>query len=309
MTTARTSRATPRRTRLALAALLATGTLLLTACGGESGADSGSDAKVDPALQKRLPTSVKDSGVLRIGTVTSTSPLTEKPGKEVTGLIPDLAHAMAARLGVKVTFTESPTASHVAALRSDRVDVTWSAMTPTTDRLKSLHMVPYIHTASSPIVQKGNPAGIEEATDLCGKSVGIVRGGNSHVALEAFQKRVCEAEGRAPLKPKLYDKSSDGLLQLQSGEIEGFVGIGIQLRHVAETANGGSTFEFVDKAVDESVMTICTAKDNTELAELVRDTLRAVIESGEYADILGRYGGEGDVLSAEEVTLDPPVDS
>ncbi|MGW1023918.1 transporter substrate-binding domain-containing protein [Streptomyces sp. NPDC002577] len=308
MTTAHHTRATTRRTRLALGALLATGALLVTGCGGDAGAKAGagSDAAVDPALQKRLPDSIKDSGVLRIGTVTSTTPLTEKPGSEVTGLIPDLAHAMAARLGLEVKFIESPMAAQIAALQSDRVDVTWSAMTSTAEREKSINMVPYIRTASAPLVLEGNPAGIKVAKDLCGKSVGVVRGGNSHLVLEAFQKREC---GGDPLKPKLYDKSSDGLVQLQSGKLDAFVGVGIQLKHVAETANGGSTFDFVDQVIDENVMNICTAKDNTELAELIRDTLRKVMDSGEYVKILKKYGGEGDALTKEETEINPVTNS
>lgn len=309
MTTTPKSRTTAR-SGPALGALLAACALLTAGCGGDVGASGAAgDAATDPALQKRLPTAIKESGVLRIGTVTSTSPLTEKPGKEVTGLIPDLAHAMGARLGVEVRFSESPMAAQIPALQSDRVDVTWSAMTPTPERQESVHMVPYIASESAPIVQEGNPAGIKEAQDLCGRQVGIVRGGNSHVALEAFQKRVCEEESRKPVKPKLYDKSSDGLLQLQSGEIDAFVGIGIQLKHVAETANGGSTFDFVDKAIDKSVMTICVDKKETELAELMRDTLRDVIGSGEYGKILKKYGGEGDTLTKEETELDPTVGS
>ncbi|PZH20275.1 hypothetical protein C1I97_01430 [Streptomyces sp. NTH33] len=309
MTTAPKSRATAR-SHLALGALLAACALLATGCGGSSeAAGASTDKATDPALHERLPSSVKDSGVLKIGTVTSTSPLTEKPGSEVTGLIPDLAHAMAARLGVRVEFVESPMANQVSALKSHRVDVTWSAMTPTKEREESVHMVPFIRTASAPIVQKGNPAGIKDATDLCGKSVGIVRGGNSHMALNAFQKNVCESKGLKPIKPKLYDKSADGLLQLQSGKIDAFVGIGIQLKHVAETANGGSTFDFVDKAIDRSVLTICVDKNDTELANLLRDTLRKVIASGEYQNILKKYGGEGDALTEKETELDPAVNS
>jgi polar amino acid transport system substrate-binding protein len=310
MPTAPKSRATTG-SHLALGALLAASALLATGCGGSSESADGADTgkATDPALHERLPASVKDSGVLRIGTVTSTSPLTEKPGSEVTGLVPDLAHAMAEHLGVRMEFVESPMANQVAALRSHRVDVTWSAMTPTKEREESVHMVPYIHTASAPIVQQGNPAGIKDATDLCGKAAGIVRGGNSHMALNAFQKNVCEGKGLKPIRPKLYDKSADGLLQLQSGKIDAFVGIGIQLKHVAETANGGSTFDFVDKAIDESVMTICVDRNDTELAKLMRDTLRKLMDSGEYQDILKKYGGEGDALTEAQTELDPAVKS
>lgn len=260
-------------------------------------------------LAARLPEDIKERGVLRIATVTSTTPLTEKPGRDVTGLVPDLAHAIAEELGVEVEFIEAPMSTQIQALQSDRADITWSAMTPTAEREDAINMVPYIAQTSAPIVQEGNPDNIQEARDLCGKKVGIVRGGNSHVALEAFQKSTCEAEGLPAVEAMLYEKSTDGMLQVQSGQITAFVGIGIQLKHVAETANGGTTFDYVDTAIDTSVMTIGTAKDDMEMAEIMRDGLFMLMDSGKYQEVLTQYGGENDILTKEQVVINPTTNA
>lgn len=290
---------------LASTALIA---LSLAGCGSSAGEASGAapeSAQQVQELHDRLPDSVKDRGVLRIGTVTSTTPLTQKPGKEVEGLIPELADELGAILGVDVEFLESPMSAQITGLQADKFDVAWSAMTDTAEREASVNMVPYLKTTSSPIVLEGNPANIQTSEDLCGRSVGIVRGGNSHVALESFQETVCEGGGLEPMNVKLYDKSTDGLLQLQSSNIEAFVGIGIQLRHNAETANNGATFDFVDAAIDESVMTICTKKENTELADVIQAALLEMDESGKYLEVLERYSAQEYAVAAADITVNP----
>lgn len=289
---------------IASAALMA---ISLAACGTSTSdaADEGQSSQQVQELHDRLPESIRERGVLRIGTVTSTTPLTQKPGKEVEGLIPELADEMGAILGVDVEFIEAPMSAQITALQSDKVDVTWSAMTDTAEREASVNMVPYLKTTSSPIVLEGNPANIQTSEDLCGRTVGIVRGGNSHVALDAFQETVCEGGGLEPMDVKLYDKSTDGLLQLQSANIEAFVGIGIQLRHNAETANNGTTFDFVDVAIDESVMTICTEKQDTELAELVQAALVEMSDSGKYQEVLERYSAQQYAVAAADIKVNP----
>ena len=289
---------------LASAALLA---FSLAGCGSSTSeaADKPETSQQVQELHDRLPDAIKDRGVLRIGTVTSTTPLTQKPGKEVEGLIPELADEMAGILGVEVEFIESPMAAQITALQSDKVDLTWSAMTDTAEREASVNMVPYLKTTSSPIVLEGNPSNIQKSEDLCGRSVGIVRGGNSHVALEAFQETVCKGGGMEPMEVKLYDKSTDGLLQLQSANIEAFVGIGIQLKHNAETANNGSTFDFVDVPIDESVMTICTHKDEAELADIVRATLVEMADSGKYGEVLERYSAQDYAMDSADIVVNP----
>ena len=289
---------------LASAALIA---ISLAGCGSSAGeaADKPETSQQVQELHDRLPDAIKDRGVLRIGTVTSTTPLTQKPGKDVEGLIPELADEIAGILGVEVEFIESPMSAQITALQADKVDLTWSAMTDTAEREASVNMVPYLKTTSSPIVLEGNPSNIQKSEDLCGRSVGIVRGGNSHVALETFQETVCKGGGLEPMEVKLYDKSTDGLLQLQSANIEAFVGIGIQLKHNAETANNGTTFDFVDVPIDESVMTICTHKDEAELADIVRAALVEMADSGKYNEVLERYSAQQYAVDSADIVVNP----
>lgn len=303
----KTSLRTPRVSKYAAVASAALIAVSLAGCGSsatEAAAEPKSEQQVQ-ALHDRLPESVKDRGVLRIGTVTSTTPLTQKPGKDVEGLIPELAAELGAVLGVETEFVESPMSAQITGLQADKFDVAWSAMTDTAEREDSVNMVPYLKTTSSPIVLEGNPSNIQKSEDLCGRTVGIVRGGNSHVALEAFQATVCEGGGLEAMNVKLYEKSTDGLLQLQSSNIEAFVGIGIQLRHNAETANNGTTFDFVDVAIDESVMTICADKENTELAEVIQAAMVEIADSGKYLEVLERYSAQQYAVPSADITVNP----
>lgn len=298
----RTSRRTLRGGTLVASALA----LALAGCASTSDEASAKSQSVqEPELRDRLPQEVKDRGVLRIGTVTSTNPFTQKPGEEVIGLIPDLAHEVAGRLGLELEFHEAPMAAQVAALQSDRVDITWSAMSDTVEREETINMIPYIANQTTPLVQYGNPQNIHVIEDLCGKVVATVRGGDNHLALEDLNKKACTSGGREVMDIKLYDKSSEAMLQVQSGKADAFVGIGLQMRHIAETANGGKTFGFIDAALIESTLTIGVAKDEMELADLVSDTLSSVVESGRYEEILAEYKGTKYALTPDQIVVNP----
>ena len=280
--------------------------LTLTGCGNTADAvTEKAQTSQDQELVDRLPQELKERGVLRIGTVTSSNPFTQKPGEEVIGLIPDLAHEMGAMLGLKVEFHEAPIAGQVAALQSDRVDVTWSAMSDTIEREETINMIPYITNVTKPIVQDGNPHKINVIEDLCGKSVATVRGGDNHIALNKLDEETCASGGRSAMDIKLYDKSAEAMLQVQSGKAAAFVGIGLQMRHIADTANGGKTFDFVDAGLVESKLTIGVAKDETELADVIADSMRSIVESERYGEILADYDGGEYAISPEGVAVNP----
>lgn len=296
-----------KKTFRRMAAILSASALLVGAAACSSTETEGTETSegVVSELRDRLPESIKERGVLRIATVTSTNPFTQKPGEEVIGLIPDLAKPISEKLGVDVEYIESPMSAQIAALQSDRADVSWSAMSNTLEREETINMVPYIKNLTQTIVQEGNPQGIETIEDMCGKTIASVRGGDNTAALEALNQKHCVEAGSDPIEILNYDKSADAILQVQSGMVDGFIGIGLQLKHIAETANDGKTFDYVPLTIVESTLSICTTKENTELAELMRDTVKAILESGEYDEVMDEYDAQDFALTEGDVVVNP----
>ncbi len=108
MTASTTRRTTAARTRIAaVGAIAVAGALLLTACGDQTGSDSGSDSTQTSAapLADKLPQSIRDKGVIKVGSDIAYPPVEFKDGAGKTaGIDPDLAAAMGKQLGVTFQF-------------------------------------------------------------------------------------------------------------------------------------------------------------------------------------------------------------
>jgi len=101
------------RTRLSFVAVLLAATTALAACGGGS-----SSPETDLAR-------VKEAGVLKIGTEGTYSPFSyhDPTNNQLTGYDVEVAKAVAAKLGVKAEFVETPWDAIFAGLTSKRFDV------------------------------------------------------------------------------------------------------------------------------------------------------------------------------------------
>ncbi len=93
-----------------------------------------------------------------------------------TGADPDLATEIATRLGLQVQIENSVFDTIIAAVTSGKCDIIISAQNITADRLGQVNMIPYFKAGQAFVVAKGNPEGITEALDLCGKAVAAETG-------------------------------------------------------------------------------------------------------------------------------------
>lgn len=274
--------------------------LVLAGCGqasGETGSSKG-------AANYSLPQSIQDSGTLRVAATLTVVPFSQKEGTGASGLIPDLAEAVADRLDVEIQYVDMPLSSHVPALQSNRVDMSWSVLSDTEEREGVVDLIPYLQNRSTPIVADGNPHGVQALEDLCGLRVGTVRGGESFQAMEVMDKETCQPEGN-PLDLRQYEKNSDALVQIQSGNLDAFLGLGLQLKHVAETYDDGNAYDFVDTTVQGKELVLAVDKSQPELSEAVAAALADVVESGDYEQILAKYDATTDALAADDVKINP----
>ncbi|MGY3204024.1 ABC transporter substrate-binding protein [Streptomyces sp. TE5632] len=314
---ARTTRRTPAaKSRLAaVGAIAVAGTLLITGCGDQTqdnGSDSSDTASTSAApLADKLPQSIRDKGVIKVGSDIAYAPVEFKDDSgKVVGIDPDLAAAMGKQLGVTFEFENGTFDTLITGLRSKRYDIAMSAMTDTKDRQEGIDaetgkkvgegvdFVDYFTAGVSIYTKKGDDQGIKTWSDLCGKKVVLQRGTVSEDLAKAENAK-CPAGKKIAIEA--FDNDQQAQTRLRSGGATAGSSDFPVAAYAVKTSGGGKDFELVGEQVEAAPYGIAVAKSNTELRDALKAALNALIENGEYKKIMDKWGvAEG---SVDEATI------
>ena len=143
-----------RQFRRLLPAVLIALAVLLTSCGSSESGNS-----------------VKDSGVLRVGTEGVYAPFSyhDPATGALTGYDVDVARAVGEKLGVNVEFVETPWDSIFAALEANRFDVVANQVTITAERQQKYDLSEPYSIGEGVIVTRADDDSITSLADLLGK--------------------------------------------------------------------------------------------------------------------------------------------
>ncbi|MBQ1096821.1 ABC transporter substrate-binding protein [Streptomyces sp. b94] len=314
MTASSTRRTTAAHSRLAaVGAIAVAGALLLTGCGDQTkNSDSGSSDNPSAAgapLADKLPQSVRDKGVIKVGSDIAYAPVEfkDKSG-ETVGIDPDLADAMGKQLGVKFEFENGTFDTLITGLRSKRYDIAMSAMTDTKDRQEGVDsdtgkkvgqgvdFVDYFTAGVSIYTKKGDDQGIKTWSDLCGKKLVLQRGTVSEDLAKAENAK-CPAGQKISMEP--FDNDQQAQTRLRAGGADAGSSDFPVAAYAVKTSGGGNDFQLVGEQVEAAPYGIAVAKDNAQLRDALKAALDAVIANGEYKKIMDKWGvAEGAVTEA-----------
>jgi polar amino acid transport system substrate-binding protein len=285
-------RRTRRARSVATGLVVAIPLMLTAACAESTGPPSSADTvkeQLDPSLHNRLPQSMRDHGVLRIGTDASYAPMSSfgPDGRTIIGMEPDLGAAIGRVLGVHVIFVNTAFTRILADVADGDVDLAMSAMTDTRRRARTVDFINYFNAGTSIVVQRGNPAGVTDVTDLCGKIVAVEKGTTQVDLLERAQTN---CEGRR-ITVHTYATNSDALLQLRTGRA---VAVLNDLPPAAYLVNDPRTKSFYQLAsttqYEPGLYGIGIGKSQRDLRDAVQGACEELLRSGAYEDILSRWG-------------------
>ncbi len=290
------TRHSPTRRLTSLAVMAAAG-VLLAACGSAddavdpagAGTEPVAAQKVDQKLHESLPADIKEAGKLSIGTEALYPPFESfaEDNKTIVGLDPDLTTAVGQILGVDIEMTHTAFDGLLTALDGGRFDVIVAAVTDTKDREKVYDFVDYFMTGQSIVVKKGNPEGIEGISDLCGKSVAVLKASTQEKLLGEFNEDECVGN---PIEVDSFPSDKDALMQVQSGrDAASFTQDAVGAYNSA-TIGGGNQFEIANsEALLPTPVGMVFTKEDTQLRDAVKGALERLIDNGTYEDILAKY--------------------
>jgi polar amino acid transport system substrate-binding protein len=288
--------------RQLLLALLLPLLLVTSGCGAEERAASGNSrlTPYDAALHDALPADVRTAGVLRVATDASYAPASSfaADGRTIEGFEPDLGAALGRVLGLELRFGQRKFSGLLSDVADDRADLIMSAMTDTRGRERAVDFINYFSAGTAILVQRGNPIGITDLVRLCGQAVAVEDGTTQVDLLERTQNH-CDKE---PIVIRTYDTNADALVQLRTGRAAAVLTDYPPAAHLASDPATGVRFQLASTAQYEpGLYGIGVAKDRPELRDALHAALDRVIRSGEYANILERWGVADGALKESSV--------
>ncbi|GFH37616.1 ABC transporter substrate-binding protein [Streptomyces pacificus] len=319
MTASTTRRSTAARSRIAAgSAIVVAGALLLTSCGDQT--DSGSGSKeTDGAtasaapLADKLPQSVRDKGVIKVGSDIAYPPVEfrDDSGKAI-GIDPDIAEAMGKQLGVTFEFQNGTFDTLITGLRSKRYDIAMSAMTDTKARQdgvdsetgkkvgEGVDFVDYFTAGVSIYTKKGDDQGIKTWSDLCGKKIVVQRGTVSE-DLAKTENDKCLKAGKGKIAIEPFDNDQQAQTRLRAGGADAGSSDFPVAAYAVKTSGGGNDFQLVGEQVEAAPYGIAVAKDNTELRDALQAALDAIIKNGEYEKIIAKWGVQAGAVTEAKI--------
>ena len=268
---------------------------LPAACGGSTpsgsapgGSTTSKQARLDPKLHDLLPQSVRDRGVLRVGTDASYAPMSSfgPDGRTIIGMEPDLGAELGRVLGVRLQFAAVDFDKLLAEVGRGDLDLAMSAVTDTPQRAKLTDFVHYFTAGTAIVVQRGNPAGVTELNDLCGKAV-AVENATTQVDLLARMQKNC---GTARIIVKTYPTNSDALLQLRTGRVAAVLNDLPPAAFLVNDIRTKSQYQLASSAQYEpGLYGIVVAKSQTGLRDALQGALEELLRNGVYGDVLARW--------------------
>ncbi|MEI5585152.1 MULTISPECIES: ABC transporter substrate-binding protein [unclassified Agromyces] len=310
----------PARRAIAASALAAGSLLVLAGCATTSDAEeagsgsegleiAGVEITVDEAAAELLPEEIAEAGAVEVATNAPYAPFemfVEEGSDELTGVDVDLGRAIGAKLGVDFEFSQQEFDGLIPGLQAAKYDVVMAALTSSEERMDVLTFIDYSASGTGILVEAGNPEGIENYLDLCGKDVAVQAATNQVDLATGVWQGECEAEGLDPINLSEFPSDADAQLAITSGKAVASLLTKPSAGYVAKTTNDGETFEVVEdpespNGYDATLNGIGVLKENGEFAKAIQAALQSLIDDGTYEAILDEYGVTG--IGIDEATI------
>ena len=293
---------------LALAGTMAAAVTIASGCAapdeagsGASSSSSGQTSSVgaltkDDAIAAKLPAAIKSAGTVRVASGVSFPPMEffDTDNKTVLGFDADLGAALGQVLGVKFEFQNTNFDGIIGGLDAGRYDLSLTSMIDKKSRQTTVDFVDYLNSGVTFMVKKGNPSGLKDKLDLCGKSAAVEKSATGDLSVDDITKE-CTSAGKPAVKKQPFPDQASAVQALQSGRADAVVALDLTLAYNVKQAP--DAFEVPAKPFGTLPVGIPVPKKSPELRDAVQAALLKVIESGTYDQLLAKWNLQNQALT------------
>ncbi len=254
----------------------------------------------DEAIAAKLPPAIRSAGTVRVASGVSFPPMEyfDTDNKTVLGFDADLGAALGQVLGVKFEFQNTNFDGIIGGLDAGRYDLALTSMIDKKSRQATVDFVDYLNSGVTFMVKKGNPAGLKDRLDLCGRSAAVEKSATGDLSVDDITKE-CTAAGKPAVKKQPFPDQASAVQALQSGRADAVVALDLTLAYNVKQAP--NAFEVPAKPFGTLPVGIPVPKKSPELRDAVRDALLKVIESGTYDQLLAKWNLQDQALKGAPI--------
>lgn len=248
--------------------------LTLTGCG--SGAPSTSGGSSGTALA--------------VGSDLTYPPYASLDGTTPVGFDPEMVAALGKAMDRPMQIKDTRFEQLIPNLDSGHIDIIASALYVTAERATQVDYIPYFSTGNSIVVQaSAHP--IKDATGLCGKKVGVIKGGDIVQRLRGEASKACSATGQAAVDVHEFATDPEATQALISGQVDAQVTDAGVASTLGKETSGKVRITSHDLLYPIPVG-LAVKKGNTKLRDQLKTALKSLVASGEYGKLLKKYNLE-----------------
>lgn len=316
------SHGSPRMMRPAATALLAALALAVAACGssggspggssGNSGGTSGSTTSVvatypgvtaDTALHNAVPAQYRTGGV-KIAVFNDWPPDEFLQNGQLTGWSVDLAHAMAAELNLKFTYSPTSFDAILPGIQNGRFDAGFASFGITPQRLQVLSFIPERSDGETYAGLKSSNLDVTALSQLCGRSIAVLTGAFDYQYLLGQSKTTCTSKGKKAISLQQFTTQTAANLAVVSGRAQLTAGGSADLGYMVKQQPKMTLSTLVVNPVYNCI----GVRKGDKLGNALAGALQQLINDGVYKQIMDKWGVGGLVskgLLATQADPDP----
>lgn len=273
--------------------------LLLTGC-STSSTSTPSDSPALATKKVALPSAFVGQSLVAPA-VTGYPPYAYVEDGNIVGISADLATAVGGPWGQKVTLKQDSFENALLGVNSGKYFGAFGADV-TAAREQAFDQVSFLEDHYQFMGLKGATLG-SAMSDLCGKSVSVVAADSAIPVLQT-QSGQCTAEGKKAIDVKTFADQGAATLAVKSKQVDLTTATFTNLGFIEKQQPG--QFVIVGPKYQSVLIGIATQKGNG-MAQSLADSINVLIDNGEYAKILKRYGVSGAAITRAEVNPNPNV--
>jgi polar amino acid transport system substrate-binding protein len=295
------------RRLVALIFVIAIGALVVAGCGSSKKKDTTTATEAvgpavsattpaasgaDAAIAASVPAKIKSAGTLKVAADATYPPLESiaKDGKTVVGADADLAKALGAVMGLKVSVVNQTFDSIIPGLQAGKYDMGMSSFTDTKEREKVVDFVTYL-TAGTSFFEKTSGPDVEKLADLCGHTVAVEKGTTQEKDATAQSKK-CK------VTVSVFPDQTGANQALHSGRADVVMADTPPSAYAVNSSAGA--FKLSKTSYANAPYGIALPKGNGMTAPVLA-AIKVLMTNGQYKAILKKWG-----LDTGEIT-DPAI--